>query len=77
MYARCVSGEYYKDEGFFERKIDINEGVLQQIIEEYLDPDHPERDGTQTGAEIEVAGDHDDNPMGRQRLSNAGYGCAP
>lgn len=28
--------KYYKDEGFIERKIEIDEGDLDQIIEEYL-----------------------------------------
>ncbi len=28
--------KYYKDEGFVERKIEINEDDLEEVIEEYL-----------------------------------------
>jgi hypothetical protein len=36
MNARSVPVKYYKDEGFVERKIELDDEDLDQIIEEYL-----------------------------------------
>jgi len=86
--------KYYRDEGFVEYKIEINDEDLDEIIEEYLmrhtdfnfdelevvnnrpmniwlyakcrryiDPDEPE-EGQIEDAEVQVAGDYDDNPTG-------------
>ena len=85
--------KYYKDEGFVEYKIEIDEEDLQGIIEEYLhrhaefdfdemtlvnnrsmniwlyakcrkyiDPDNP--DDALDEADVEMAGEYDDNPTG-------------
>ncbi len=86
--------KYYSDEGFVERKLEIDEEDLVEIIEDYLirnadfdfdevevvnnrpmniwlyakcrkyvDPDDPGDD--LDNAEVEVAGEYDDNPTGR------------
>lgn len=49
----------YKDEGFVERKLEIDEEDLEQIIEDYLIR-HAEFDFD----EVEVSGEYDNNPTG-------------